>query len=375
MHIVHVTGLISLKYGGLEKFFLTLARECISRGHRFTCIWEKEPASKQFLTDFEATGAKSIVISANNRWFAFVLELTGWLKRERCDLLHTHFNPAAILALTAAKLAHVPLTFNTIHSGFTPEEIARPGIRCKLSVKMRCYLSNRVLTVSEMVRKQFLTLGLDEKKAIVHYLGVSPAICSINREQMRHQMGIKDNELIIVCVAFHSPIKGVDVLLKALKTITAEIPEVKLIEVGGSLFPQETEELRMLSDELGLKERVIWLGQRDDVLTILQCGDIYCQPSRSEGLPLAILEAMSVGLPVVAANVGGIPEAVENNITGILVEPESIQELAGALKTLIYDRQKRNEMGLCGKRQVADCFEITRQNKKLVDMYECLVKK
>jgi glycosyltransferase involved in cell wall biosynthesis len=375
MHIVHVTGLISLKYGGLEKFFLTLARECISRGHRFTCIWGETPASKQFLTDFEATGAKSIVISANNRWFAFVFELTGWLKREHCDLLHTHFNPAAILALTAAKLAHVPLTFNTIHSGFTPEEIARPGIRCKLSVKMRCYLSNRVLTVSEMVRKQFLTLGLDEKKSIVHYLGVPAANCSMSREQMRHQIGIKDDEFVIVCVAFHSPIKGVDILLKALKTISREFAKIKLVQVGGSLFPQETEELRMLSDELGLKERVIWLGQRDDVLTILQCGDIYCQPSRSEGLPLAILEAMSVGLPVVAANVGGIPEAVENNITGILVEPESIQELADALKTLIYDRQKRNEMGLCGKRQVAGCFEITRQNKKLVDMYECLVKK
>ena len=224
------------------------------------------------------------------------------------------------------------------------------------------------------MKEQFLTLGLDEKKAIVHYLGVPAANCSVSREQMRHQMDIKDNELIIVCVAFHSPIKGVDVLLKALKAITAETPEVKLIEVGGSLFPQETEELRMLSDELGLKERVIWLGQRDDVLTILQCGDIYCQPSRSEGLGIAILEAMSVGLPVVASNVGGIPEVVEDGNTGILVKPESLQELAGALKTLIYDRQKRNDMGFCGKRRVADCFEITRQNKKLVDMYECFIK-
>lgn len=374
MHIVHVTGLISLKYGGLEKFFLTLAKECISRGHRFTCIWEKTPASMQFLTDFEATGAKSIVISANNRRFAFVLELTRWLRRERCDLLHTHFNPAAILALTAAKLAGVPLTFNTIHSGLKQEDVGKLGIRYKLPVKIRCWLSHRVFTVSKVVKEQFLTLGLDEKKAIVHYLGVPAANCSVSREQMRHQMDIKDNELIIVCVAFHSPIKGVDVLLKALKAITAETPEVKLIEVGGSLFPQETEELRMLSDELGLKERVIWLGQRDDVLTILQCGDIYCQPSRSEGLGIAILEAMSVGLPVVASNVGGIPEVVEDGNTGILVKPESLQELAGALKTLIYDRQKRNDMGFCGKRRVADCFEITRQNKKLVDMYECFIK-
>jgi len=375
MNIVHVTGLISLKYGGLEKFFLTLARECISRGHRFTCIWEEKPASKQFLADFEAAGARSVVMGANNRQFAFVFELTRWLKRERCDLLHTHFNPTAILALTAAKLARVPLTFNTIHSGLKPQEVGKLGIRYKLPVKIRCWLSRRVFTVSKIVKEQFLTLGLDEKKAIVHYLGVPAANYSIGREQMRHQMGIKDDEVVIVCIAFHSPIKGVDILLKALKTISREFSKIKLVQVGGSLFPQETEELRKLNDELGLKDRVIWLGQRDDVLNILQCGDIYCQPSRSEGLGIAILEAMSVGLPVVAANVGGIPEAVENNITGILVEPESIQELAGALKTLIYDRQKRNDMGLCGKRRVADCFEITRQNKKLVDMYECLVKK
>lgn len=304
-----------------------------------------------------------------------MLELTRWLKREHCDLLHTHFNPMAILALTAAKLARVPLTFNTIHSGFTPEEIGKHGIRCKLSVKMRCYLSRRVFTVSEMVRKQFLMLGLDEKKSMVHYLGVSAANCSISREQMRHQMGIKDDEVVIVCIAFHSPIKGIDILLKALKTISREFAKIKLVQVGGSLFPQETEELRKLNDELGLKDRVIWLGQRDDVLNILQCGDIYCQPSRSEGLPLAVLEAMSVGLPVVAANVGGVPEAVENGNTGILVRPESEQELADALMTLIYDQRKRDEMGLCGKKRVAACFEIARQNKRLVDMYECLVKK
>jgi glycosyltransferase involved in cell wall biosynthesis len=84
---------------------------------------------------------------------------------------------------------------------------------------------------------------------------------------------------------------------------------------------------------------------------------------------------MSVGLPVVATNVGGIPEAVEDGSTGILVKPESIQELAGALKTLIYDQRKRNDMGLCGKKRVAACFEITRQNRKLADMYEDLIKK
>jgi glycosyltransferase involved in cell wall biosynthesis len=375
MNIVHVTGLISLKYGGLEKFFLTLAKECISRGHRFTCIWEKKPVSERFLADFEVSGAQSIVMSANNRRFAFIFELATWLKHKHCDLLHTHFNPTAILALTAAKLAHVPLTFNTIHSGLKQEDVGKLGIRYKLPVKIRCWLSHRVFTDSKMVQEQFLTLGLDEKKTIVHYLGVSPAICDINREQIRYQMGIKDDELIIVCVAFHSPIKGVDILLKALKIITAEIPNVKLVQIGKSLFPQETEALRKLGDKLDLKDRVVWIEQVDDVLNILQCGDIYCQPSRSEGLPLAILEAMSVGLPVIAANVGGIPEVVENGSTGILVRPESEQELADALMALIYDRRKRDDMGLCGKKRVATCFEIARQNKRLVDIYECLIKK
>jgi len=100
----------------------------------------EKPVSEQFLADFETAGAQSVVISANNRRFAFVFELTRWLKRERCDLLHTHFNPAAVLALVAVKLARVSLTFNTIHSGLKPQELERLGIRCKLLVKMRCYV-------------------------------------------------------------------------------------------------------------------------------------------------------------------------------------------------------------------------------------------
>jgi hypothetical protein len=70
MHIVHVTGLISTKYGGMERFFVMLAKECISRGHRFTCMWEEKPASEQFLADFEAAGARNIVMGANIRRFA-----------------------------------------------------------------------------------------------------------------------------------------------------------------------------------------------------------------------------------------------------------------------------------------------------------------
>jgi len=370
-HIVHVTGMISLKYGGFERFILSVARECAARGYHFSCIWEKEPTSAQFRADLAATGADSIVIPSNKRRIRFILQLALWLRKEHCDVIHTHFNPAAILALTAAKLVRVPLTFCTLHSGLPPQEIGSLKLRNKLSVKIRQVLSNKVLAVSATVRKQYEQhLGLSKDKSMVHYIGVPDVISRHNREQMRHEFKLDNDELVVLCVAFHDSVKGVDVLLYAFKILLKKFSNLRLVQVGGSLNINDTIRLKQLAESIGVENKIIWTGQRNDVIDIMQCADVYCQPSRSEGLPFTILEAMYSGLAVVATRVGGIPEVVSNNETGLLVEPESPESLAEALGELLGNKEKRLAMGQSGKKIVEQEFLIEKQTGFLVDMYE-----
>jgi len=190
------------------------------------------------------------------------------------------------------------------------------------------------------------------------------------RSEVRRELGLTQQDAVIACVAFHDRIKGVDVLLRAAQELAEEFPHMRILQIGGPGDPAESEPLRKLADELDLSSRVIWAGYRNDVLRVLQAADVYCQPSRSEGLPFSILEAMAVGLPVVATRVGGNGEAVVDGRTGLLVPPESPTELADALGVLLRDDPVRTAMGRAGRNRGEEKFEIGAQVGRLLDIYE-----
>jgi glycosyltransferase involved in cell wall biosynthesis len=372
MHIVHVTGLVSLKYGGLERHFVRLAEACARRGHRVTCVWERAPSNETFVRDLTAAGAASVALPARGRPAAFVAQFARWLRGQPCEVLHGHFNPAAVLALAVAAWRGVPVRVSTLHSGLTPREQTGLRLHNRLTTRARSLLCHRVLAVSQGVWDQFTALGLSRRKALLHYLGIEPPPAGNARTRLRQEFGIAPDAPVIVCAAFHDPVKGVDVLLRALALLRPAVPGMRLLEAGGSLDPRQTEDLHRLAAELGLGDAVVWAGQRNDMRAVLQAGDVYCQPSRSEGLPLAVLEAASAGLPVVASRVGGIPEAVLDGQTGLLVPPESPEALAGALKTLLGDPARRRELGKAGRERASTHFDLGRQTERLVDLYEAL---
>jgi glycosyltransferase involved in cell wall biosynthesis len=373
VHIVHVSGLAPKKYGGMEKFLLRLGKQAIAKGHRFSLIWAGYPAAEQLNADLKDANIKSIVMPASGRQLRFIWELSKWLRNNHCDLLHTHFNPVAILALAAAKIGGVRVAVSSIHHDISPSEVGIFDLRHRIPIKVRSLLSKRVLMVSRMVQDNFVMVGLNRKKCLVHYLGIDAGTPTVSREQIRREFGIKDDETAIVCIAFHSPIKGVDILIEAMGILAKDFPKVCLLQVGSTKNPSETDVLKELSNKLGIKNRVIWAGYRNDIADILQGGDIYCQPSRSEALPLAILEAMSMQLPVVATRVGGVPEAVEDGVTGLLVSSESPSELAAGIAVLLKDPEKCKKMGAVGKQKVKNEFDLTLQNEKLIKLYESLV--
>ncbi len=170
--------------------------------------------------------------------------------------------------------------------------------------------------------------------------------------------------VVLVAVGRLNAQKGFDVLLQALQHL--QHPEgVRLVVVGGG---EEHEALTRQSRGLGLDDRVRITGWTDQVRDFLSRGDIFVLPSRSEGFPLAIVEAMLAGLPVVASGVGGVPEAVRDGETGLLVPKEDPERLSAALQRLIDDPELRVSMGRRGRR-VATSFTDERMAGRYLELW------
>ena len=178
---------------------------------------------------------------------------------------------------------------------------------------------------------------------------------------------------VITCIAFHSPIKGVDVLLKALKSLKDDHVECRCLQIGGGsseLNGEDTEELKSLCTELGLDDVVMWVGLTNKVHQYLSSADIYCQPSRSEAICLSIAEAMDFNLPVVASNVGGISELVKDGTNGFLVDPDDPGSLAEKLRILLCDQELRRCMGGCSKKRLDEMsFSQKKSAEDLLRLY------
>lgn len=372
LRIIHITGMTTLKYGGFERSMLAVSKQCAQRGYQCCFVWEAPPDCPQFVQDLAATGAQSVVIPAIGRNFTFLKELTGFLLRGKFNIMHTHFNRAALLGLVAAKLAGVPLSLSMLRSQLLPQEKICFPLKSRIVAHTRRALSTRILAVSEMVKQDYQQLNLDGGKIGVHYIGVPVRNERFDRNAVRQELELMEDDLVVACIAFHDPVKGVDIMLRALPSVIKEIPKLKVLQVGGARNHLKTESLMKLSQEQGLEPYVRWLGWRSDVPRILAAADVYCQPSRAEGMGLAILEAMSAELPIIATNVGGIPESVSQGINGLLTPPENSPALAASLIRLLADPDLRQRMGQASRKLVERRFDLEKQTDRLIDIYECM---
>lgn len=186
-----------------------------------------------------------------------------------------------------------------------------------------------------------------------------------------------NDKISICCIAYHDPIKGIDVLADAVHILKYKLNVKNFIiyQVGGALYPEYEKKLLGLLTRLHIEDELVFLGLRNDVDKILSGCDIYCQPSRSEGIPLSIMEAMIAKLPVVATNVGGIPEAAHHDDTALLCEKDSPTALAQNLKIMIENEAKRLEYGKRGHMRALKDFSLSTQVERLINLYDQLYDK
>jgi glycosyltransferase involved in cell wall biosynthesis len=223
-----------------------------------------------------------------------------------------------------------------------------------------------VIVVSANVRDFCMShIGLPADKLVVIYNGVDlPRDRLAPQAKARAELRLPLHVPIVGAVSRLDPVKGVDVLLRAI----ALVEDAHLAVVGDG---PERASLAALADDLGISDRVHWAGFRRDVTCLLSAFDIFVQPSLHEGLPNAVLEAMAAGLPVVATAVGGTPEVVVDEVTGLLVPPRDPQTLAQGVRALLRNSDLRRKMGRAGRARVARYFSL----KQMVGQTQALYKR
>lgn len=216
------------------------------------------------------------------------------------------------------------------------------------------------IAVAEVQKRQLVGMeGLRQEDVRVIYNGVDtnayrPAAGG-ERASTRRTLRLSESDVVLVAVGSLKPIKGIDVLLRAIAPVMRSQARAKLVIVGDG---PDRAALELLARELGVIDGVRFVGLRADVDELLRAADALVLSSRSEALPTVLLEGMATGLPVVATNVGGVPEIVEANRSGLLVPAEDVAALGAALARVVTDEALRRTLGARGREVVESRFRI-----------------
>ncbi|MCW5977811.1 MAG: glycosyltransferase [Bryobacteraceae bacterium] len=292
-----------------------------------------------------------------------------WLRSLNAAIFHSMNYCRHGLDVLFAKLAGVPVIVT--QRGTVRHWDQRMSLRCW--EETRNSMTDRVVANSNAIAAVCQTVeGLNQSRIRVIHNGVVPPDNLPGRRSIREEIGVGAGTLLIGNVAKLRPVKDQFTLLRALRLLISRVPNAVLVVCGDG--PDE-HELRRLRAELKLEGHCFFAGLRPDPHEVYAGLDLYAHSSRAEGLPNAVLEAMSHSLPVVATSVGGTAEAVVPEETGMLVPPGEPEPLAEALIRLLRDESTRRFMGTRGRRRVEANFAISRMVRHYEAVYEELMQK
>ncbi len=363
MNVLHVMGMDSTKYGGIERFNVCLTKQLIAQGHKVIFVYERYPDCEDFIRDIEMAGGVIKVINSKNP-FTFSVRLIRLILSENINLLHGHFTKARFYAIPIAYLLGVRKLFFTIHSTMAPLNAIK--LHTKLWFKMANRIS-KVIAVSKRIEQDCKNNWKDKINVKTFYLGVGEN--KGNKNEEREKLNIKQDEIALLTVANFNQVKGLDVLCSAIQKLKEQekLQNVKLYIVGQP--DKDKKELLELIKKLEIESYVNQIGISNQVSSFLLSADIYLQTSRHEGLGLAIAEACATGLPIVASDVGGIPEIVKNDVNGFLVPPENPEILAEKISILIENSLLRQEFSLANQ-TIFENFKVENNVSELIKYYK-----
>lgn len=362
--VIELIGMGSKKYGGLEKYIIEECRQLSEHHIHLHVVFTLEPICREYINDLLKLGATYSVIPEMSR-VPYMKAISELYDKYEVIAVHKNFSKSNIWALWEAKKRGIEKRICTEHC---LPDMWRPGAQIFNNIEMMA--CTRKLCVSQATCSRLKTwLPFFKSKIQTEYLGVEDF--HFDRKQVKAKYKQDSETIYIANVAYHNPVKGVDVLLKAVKNLADEYPDLnfKILQIGGGQNPQQTQVLKELEKSLGIENYIEWCGIINNVPERLSGCDIYTQPSRSEGIPLSIMEASLAGIPTVATRVGGIVESVKEGETGLLCEKENPEALSQLLYRLIVDEPMRRKMGEAARKHALKTFSIKENVRKLLGHY------
>jgi glycosyltransferase involved in cell wall biosynthesis len=375
VRILHVTATTT---GGIGLLLLSLAKHLDKKKFDVTVAF-----GPGYMLDeeFFKEGISVYTISTSRKIDPFSIvkgffQIYRLIKEKRFDIVHSHTSVGGLIGRIAGKLAGVSVVIWSIH-GFASHEGQN---RFKkyfflLIEKLLDKFTDHYVAVSEALKKEGIQNRiLTSNKITVIHNGIE--LRNFNKNfnviQKKKELGIEMSRTIIGTVTRFEPQKAIHDFLVAVSYVKKTYPDIKVVIAGDGPLRREIEKL---INDLKLNDNITLLGWRNDVPEILAVLDIFCQSSLWEGCPMVLLEAMAVGKPIIATNVGGVKEIVEDDNTGILVPPADPKAMGDAIVKLMNNKEKTMKMGMNGRRRAESFFNVDLMLIKYERLYQELLKR
>ena len=307
------------------------------------------------------------------------------IKKEKPYIVHLHLLKARILGGLAAKLAGVPIIVETFHGNIFSEYYSslKTFIILTLEKFIGRFVVDWIIAISPSQKEELVQNGVaNADKIRVINIGLElERFLNIRDKsgEFKNELGLRDNVLLVGIVGRLVPIKGHTYFLEAAKEVLEVIKDlspirsgIRFLVVGDGELRRELEEY---CKELGIEDFVIFTGWRVDLERIYADMDVVVLSSLNEGTPVSIIEAMASEKAVVAARVGGVPDVVEDEVSGLLVFPKDPKALAQAIVRLLKDPELRGVLGREGRKSVYPKYDVSTLVKNMKDFYQDLIEK
>ncbi|MEW6126328.1 MAG: glycosyltransferase [Acidobacteriota bacterium] len=292
--------------------------------------------------------------------FALMWRMYRLLKSQRIRVIHTHHFNQLFYSVIGAKLTGARI----VHMEHSIEYLKSKKFR--LALKFLSFFCDKVMAIGNdgltVLKEQ---VGIHPRKLEIVRAGVDPAIYAEEKKQARQALGLNADAKIIAIIARLFPEKNHLLLLAAFAEVVRRLSNAQLLIVGDGTEQKIIEEK---INELHLTASVQMLGVRRDVPRILAAADVFALSSDREGLPIAVLEAMAAGKPVVATAVGDLPMVVKDGETGRLVPPKNSQAFADALCEILSDSDLASKMG-ANARRASENYSLRAMIEKFEKLY------
>jgi L-malate glycosyltransferase len=310
---------------------------------------------------------------ARQNFLQIFLRATKFLKGKNVRILHSHRYKEDLLAALLSRWCHVPTHISSKHGAPEPFQGWRHYKQSGIQLMDRWltrHAMDTVISVSEELGAGLMR-HVPAKKVVTIYNGIDEqsVVSVLSPSEAKQRLGIPAHCSVIGSAGRLDPIKRLDIFLRAAQEIVVAQPNTRFI-IGGE-GPQVSQ-LRGLAATLGIQDQVLFLGHRDDVYDVLRAMDIFVLCSDHEGLPMALLEALHLRVPVVVRPVGGVAEVIRDGVNGICVQSSEPSKLAEACLALLHDDARRRCLVSAGTKLVTMHFTATRSAERVAHLYRSL---